>query len=109
MCTDYPTCSVNIIPEINQQYSLTTFTYGSGTILDYLNQFVDANIAKPTANPSNQTKTIYWGIAIPGGAVKGDYTGQNTVSAVQSPQMSIKIRKLVIFKQAKLSVLIFNH
>jgi hypothetical protein len=82
MCTDHPTCAGSVLDVENQEYSTSPFTFGSGTILTTLNHFLDVNISKPTANPSNATQTLYWGLSIPGGQSKGNYTGQNTISAV---------------------------
>jgi hypothetical protein len=84
MCTDHPTCTGSILEVENQEYSISPFTYGTGTILTTLNQFLDVNISKPTENPSNSTLNLYWGLSIPGGQNNGTYTGQNTISGVSN-------------------------
>lgn len=82
MCTDFPTCSGGVISMNRQQYSTTAFTYGTGNLLSGTPAFVALNIAKATANPSNQSGTLYWGLAIPTGAQQGAYSGANTMTAI---------------------------
>lgn len=83
MCTDYPTCAGSVLPVANQQYALAGFTYGSGIVLTTSPDTVDISIAKPTANPSNSTSSMFWGISIPIGQTKGDYEGVNIFTATQ--------------------------
>ncbi len=81
MCTDFPTCSGSLILPNQQQYSLSPFTYGTGSSLTATPTIVTVNITKPTSSPSNQSSTLYWGIEIPTGKVPGDYSGRTTVDA----------------------------
>ncbi|MBD3247744.1 hypothetical protein GF382_00445 [Candidatus Falkowbacteria bacterium] len=69
----------------NQEFSTSTFTYGSGTDLTAssspgLNLNVD--IARPT-NQSDLSDIIYWGIQVPLGTISGNYYGVNTFSATE--------------------------
>lgn len=82
MCTDFPTCSAYVLGVANQEYSLTTFTYGGGTDLSITPTAVNISISKPTDNPSNQTSFVYWGIGIPLATYVGLYTGQNVFTAI---------------------------
>ena len=52
------------------------------SVLEWLEQLLDINLAKPTSNPSDSSQIIYWGINIPTLQAQGIYTGQNTISAV---------------------------
>lgn len=81
MCTDYPTCSSDPLTFDNQEYSLTTFTYGAGTDLSGTAAEVETNLAKATATTTASTDATYWGIGIPGGTSAGSYTGQNLFTA----------------------------
>jgi hypothetical protein len=78
LCTDFPTCSVNIIPVSNQEYSTSAFTYGAGTDLLSTNATIHLNLAKATAAPSNATFTTYWGIGLPSILNTGNYTGNTS-------------------------------
>jgi len=82
MCLDYPTCASSKLDVGNQQFSLSQFNYGSGTVLSNSNYFLDVNLVKATSYPSNSSLSIYWGIAVPTNQPKGTYTGQNTISAI---------------------------
>ncbi len=81
MCTTYPTCSGDTIPANNQEYSTSTFTYGSGTQLSTTSSVVDISLPKSTQSPSNSSTTIYWGIKIPSVLGEGSYTGGNYIVA----------------------------
>ncbi len=82
MCTDYPTCSGSIITVNNQQYSTTPFTYGSGSVLSASSTPVDINLTKPTANPSNATFDLEWGISVPSYALGYVHHGENIFTAI---------------------------
>jgi hypothetical protein len=82
MCTDYPTCAAYTLTVGNQEYSLTTFTYGSGTDLSDTATSTNISIAKPTTSPSNQAGFVYWGINIPIATYVGLYSGQNIFTAI---------------------------
>ncbi|MDD3647401.1 MAG: hypothetical protein PHS44_02770, partial [Candidatus Dojkabacteria bacterium] len=84
MCTDYPTCSGEVLAVSNQEYSLTTFTYGVGTGLSGTPTAVDISIAKPTSSPSNSSDNTYWGIYIPSITMPGSYNGENTFEAISN-------------------------
>lgn len=85
MCDDYPTCVGNTITVDNQEYSLTTFTYGSGTDLSGTLTTLDTNIAKSSVVPSNSTDDIFWRIGIPSTTIPAVYNGSNTVVGIASP------------------------
>lgn len=79
MCTDYPSCGAQTIDPKNQQYKLTTFSYGAGTTLSTSPQVVNIGISKPTQTPSNAFRNLYWGIGIPNLQGLGNYQGAITV------------------------------
>ncbi|HRP51834.1 MAG TPA: LamG domain-containing protein [Candidatus Dojkabacteria bacterium] len=81
MCTDYPTCAGDSIAVGQQEYSMSTFTYGSGTDLTSSAFRIQFNLAKPTASPSTQTKNLYWRLGLDLGQNLGEYDGVNTVLA----------------------------
>lgn len=93
MCTDYPTCSGNYIETTNQEYSLTTFTHGTGIVLkDRRNigsypEFLSIGVPKTHWTTSLQVGTddIYWSAHVPAGTPSGTYSGSNTLVAVQAP------------------------
>lgn len=84
MCTDYNTCSGGVMQPSQQEYNLSSFTYGAGTDLAATTSpaTVETVLAKPTATTSAVTDDVFWGIGIPNGQTTGSYTGQNTFSAV---------------------------
>lgn len=79
MCTDHPTCAGSMIPVGQQEYSMTTFSYGSGTDLTSSAFRIQLNLAKPTTSPSNQTKNLYWRLGLDPGQSLGVYSGSNVV------------------------------
>lgn len=79
MCTDYPSCGGGTIDPVNQQYKLSSFTYGSGTTLSTSPQVVNIGISEPTQSPSNSFKNLYWGIGIPESIGSGSYQGATTI------------------------------
>ncbi len=81
MCTDYPTCAGDSIAVGQQEYSMSTFTYGSGTDLTSSAFRIQFNLAKPTSSPSSQTKNLYWRLGLDPGQDVGVYDGMNTVLA----------------------------
>lgn len=84
MCTDYPTCSGNLINVGYQEFSTSPFTYSTGTILTTVAQLTNLNLAKSTAVPSNSSTSLYWGISIPEMTASGDYAGTQTILAVSA-------------------------
>jgi glycine rich protein/VCBS repeat protein len=79
MCTDYPSCGgLSLEPE-SQEYNLDTFTYGSGVTLSTSPTVVEIGISKPTENPSNSSKNLYWGIGIPSLKEPGSYQGATII------------------------------
>jgi len=68
-----------------QRYSLSSGTaYASGvSLLVNPGANADTNICKNTST-TNQTKNIWWGIAIPDPQPGGTYSGSNTFSAVKN-------------------------
>ncbi|HRN71404.1 MAG TPA: hypothetical protein PLS49_09590, partial [Candidatus Woesebacteria bacterium] len=73
MCTDYPTCAGDSIAVGQQEYSMSTFTYGSGTDLTSSAFRIQFNLAKPTSSPSSQTKNLYWRLGLDPGQDVGVY------------------------------------
>jgi len=62
------TCSVmSYVPVGNQQYGLSGFTYGSGTVLSGTATDAGANLAKPTQSTPSVTQNTYWQVLVPGG------------------------------------------
>ncbi|MBN1617866.1 DUF2341 domain-containing protein [Candidatus Dojkabacteria bacterium] len=82
LCTNYPTCTGGVVPVGNQEYSLSTFTYSAGTDLSGTAALVQANLAKPTADPSNSYGNLYWGVGLPSVAPVGSYSGIIYITAV---------------------------
>lgn len=82
MCTDYPTCAGGVLQTEQQEYNLTSFTYGAGTDLTESDVTVETVLAKPTSTTTPVTDDILWGVGIPNGQTPGSYTGQNTFTAV---------------------------
>lgn len=81
LCSDYPTCSGSAIFVGNQQYSLSTFTYGAGTALTSSAVAVQLNLGKPTLSPSNSNTSSFWGIGLPSIVGAGVHSGSITISA----------------------------
>ena len=81
LCTDYGTCAGDTIAPEDQEYSLTSFTYGAGTDLTAVAAEVETNLAKATATTTPSTDDTFWGIQIQSGQAPGSYTGQNTFTA----------------------------
>jgi hypothetical protein len=91
MCTDYPTCSGDNFHIDNQQYFTSAFSHGTGIVLrepadpDYPLKLALA-VAKTHWTSSLQigTKNIYWSLYVPVGTPVGNYSGSNTLIAVQA-------------------------
>ncbi len=81
-CTTPTTCGSSTVPIGNQQYKLTTFTYGTGTALTGSAVSLNISIAKPTAAPSNTSSIIYWSLSLPSVINAGTYSASNTITAV---------------------------
>lgn len=66
-----------------QKYSLSASTaYGVGITLTTSATEAELNCAKTTSGVG-ATKPTYWGISIPGGTFAGEYSGNNTITAVK--------------------------
>jgi hypothetical protein len=68
------------IPVGNQQYSSTTFTYGSCAICPFLSgtaSNLELDLPKPTSTTTPSTDEVYWGLYIPLGTEAVPHTGQN--------------------------------
>lgn len=87
MCTDYSTCLGGVIDESqqkfgagpsNEDYSALEFTLAATASP----ATIEAILGTTTATTSAVSTSTYWGIAIPSGQATGDYTGQNTFTAV---------------------------
>lgn len=79
MCTDYPTCAGSMISVGQQEYSMSTFTYGGGSDLTTSAVRIQFNLAKPTTSPSNATKNLYWRLGLNSEQTVGEYSGSNVV------------------------------
>jgi hypothetical protein len=83
MClTSYPACPGDQIAVGQQEYSDSTFTWGSGLDLTGSAVELELNLGKTIVTGSPLTKDIQWGIGIPTGISSGTYYGANTVVAV---------------------------
>lgn len=82
MCVDYPTCASYSIDVGQQEYSMTGFTYGSGTDLTTTDSRLQLNLSKSTSSPANSTTNLYWRLGVPAPQALGEYSGQNVVTAV---------------------------
>lgn len=69
------------IPVANQEYSVMTFTYGSGTDLSSTPTILNLTLPKPTS-ATPVTDDSFWGIGIPGTGVGGNCTGSNIFTAI---------------------------
>lgn len=82
MCVDYPTCASYSIAVGQQEYSISGFTYGSGTDLTSSDVRVQLNLAKSTTSPANSTANLYWRLGVPAIQQIGVYSGENTLTVV---------------------------
>ena len=82
MCTDYPTCAGSTIATSSQRYATSSVAWANGYILSGTPTLLEFVTGKPTTSPSNQAQSTYWGISIPTGQALGNYTGENTYTAV---------------------------
>ncbi len=72
----------DVIPENNQHFNLTNFTFPAGTAISSTTpQTAAINIARPTS-ATDLTSPVYWGMSIPAMTPSGDYAGVNTFTAV---------------------------
>ncbi len=75
------TCSTTgAIPVGNEEYSLSSFTYGDGTDLTDTGVDVNASLASPGNDTIPITDIVYWQINIPNG-VEGTCSGNTTFTA----------------------------
>ncbi|MFZ6022616.1 MAG: hypothetical protein ACOYT9_04105 [Patescibacteria group bacterium] len=78
------TNGTDTIPVANQKYGTTAFTYSSGgTALSTTPVEIELNVLKTTSVGTPATKSLYWGIAIPGSISFGTYTGTNNITAIK--------------------------
>jgi len=74
-------CAVRgTIPVNNQEYSLSSFTYGSGTDLQTTDQDVNADLSKPDSDNPTVTDLIYWQVGVSIGT-EGTCTGTTYFTA----------------------------
>jgi hypothetical protein len=94
MCTTYsgvtpcPNSATSTIPESEQVFATSTVAYASGSpISSTTPAFIDINVQKSTATSSQASANAYWGIRVPATITfAGDYTGENTFTALVSDQ-----------------------
>ena len=72
--------TIGSIPVSSQQYSLGSFSYGTGTVLSGTPTDVSGNISAPTAGTVPVAVASYWQISIPNGT-KGTCSGTTTFTA----------------------------
>lgn len=80
-----PVSATSTIPQDQQQFSSTTFAYGSplATSLASTSQEVELDVLKTTSTSTPQQGITYWGIAVPASiTLAGSYQGLNTFTAV---------------------------
>jgi len=65
----------------NQEYSTSSFTYGSGTGLSTTPTQVNMTLPQGTSGTVPVNNDLYWGIGIPAGTPEGTYSGTNTFTA----------------------------
>jgi hypothetical protein len=81
-CT-FPYDLTETIPETEQQFSSSSFSYGAGVPLATTTQEVELNVAKSISTSSPNVGDTYWGIAVPLSiSLSGPYRGLNTFIAV---------------------------
>ncbi|MEN9920303.1 MAG: hypothetical protein RL538_196 [Candidatus Parcubacteria bacterium] len=75
--------STSTIPESQQQFSSSTFSYGAGVTLSSSTvKEVELDVPKTTSTTTLQSGVTYWGIGVPLSiSLAGAYTGQNTFYA----------------------------
>ncbi len=76
--------STTYIPVGSQEYSTTTFAYGSCAACQYLSGSatnVTIDIPKPSSTTTPSVGNVYWGISIPTGVGADSYSGSNTFIA----------------------------
>ncbi|HEU4677827.1 MAG TPA: hypothetical protein VFS75_03880 [Candidatus Paceibacterota bacterium] len=92
MCTTYtgstpcPNSATSTIPENMQVVATSTVAYAQGTAISSTTPtFVDINVHKSIATSTQEQGSAYWGIKVPATITfAGDYTGQNTITALVS-------------------------
>ncbi|MCX6759225.1 MAG: DUF2341 domain-containing protein [Candidatus Nealsonbacteria bacterium] len=82
LCTNYPGCSGNTIGVSNQEYSTSSFNWGTRNDLSTATSSLNVDLPKPTSSPSASTDIIYWGLGVPLNTAVGTYTGENTFTAI---------------------------
>jgi len=73
----------------NQEFSLTTFTYGAGTNIASSSQSLADIFAPRPSTSSNVEDNLYWGINVPV-IVSGDYSGLNTFTALLDKNVAVE-------------------
>ena len=88
MCTDYSACTGSTFGVGQQKFDLDEAPSADYSDLAYTlaatssPATIEMDLATSTATTTAITGLTYWGIAIPASQAAGDYTGQNTFSAV---------------------------
>lgn len=71
-------CTIGEIPIANQEYALTTFSYGVGTDLSVTATDWNLELAAPADDTAPITDTTYWQVGVPNGTA-GTCSGTNTI------------------------------
>lgn len=80
-----PVTSTSSIPETQQEYATSSFSYGAGTDLTNVDATLDLNVLKPTATSTQTSGVTHWLLQVPGTiSLAGAYTGRNSFTAVTS-------------------------
>lgn len=79
------TCTTGSIAVGNQEYSSSTFTYGSGT--DLTDSLVELDLDIPQRTNGETSSNVYWGLGVPAQGAEGGCTGENTITVVSDPNL----------------------
>ncbi len=95
MCTTFSVGSpcvvsaTSTVPVNQQQFGTSSIAYGSGVALATSTQELEVNVPKSTSTTTPSSRSIYWGIAVPGSiSLAGSYTGLNTIAVVTGESSS---------------------
>lgn len=75
-------CSIGSIPVGNEEYSTSTFTYGTGIALTDAAVELDLDVPQQTDDATPSTKEVYWGLGMPSTGVGGSCSGTVVFTAV---------------------------
>ncbi|KPJ55185.1 hypothetical protein AMJ47_01575 [Parcubacteria bacterium DG_72] len=76
------TCSISSITIGNEEYGISSFTYGTGTDLTDTAVELDLDVPQQTNDATPSTKEVYWGFGMPSTGVGGSCSGTVVFTAV---------------------------